>query len=348
MSDWRPAPNRDVDVRELPMGPEEGYVLSRLDGHTPLEELGHLTGLPEERLRAIMRRLVELGAIQPPPSSSPATSPSPTSSSPPTSPPPSPLPLGEGQGEGDVPPEDELPEQPEDETHALSARGLFETQLRALPAAERHTRAKESDDPILSALCFDPLPSVVRALLENPRLAPKHARLLARHHRHPVGLEALASRATLARDPQVDRWLLRNPQLPQGLARRMLAARRMLVLHKLVVDREVPELTRRAAGEALRQRFATGQAEERAGLLFATEGRVLVALVGIPVDGHTAALLCHHTYRSTLFIQNLARWGACPPSVIAHLLRQELVRRQPTLRAMLERHPNAPSEARRG
>jgi hypothetical protein len=70
--------------------------------------------------------------------------------------------------------------------------------------------------------------------------------------------------------------------------------------------------------------------------------------VGLPVDGKTAALLCGRTYTSTLLLQNLARWSAAPPQLIAHLLREEAVRRQPVLRAQLQRHPNAPAEARRG
>ena len=74
----------------------------------------------------------------------------------------------------------------------------------------------------------------------------------------------------------------------------------------------------------------------------------LASLVGLPVDGKTAALLCGRTYSSVLLLQNLARWSAAPPQLIAHLLRQEAVRRQPVLRAQLQRHPNAPAEARRG
>jgi hypothetical protein len=378
VDDWTPAPVRSVDVRHLPLGPDEGFVYSRVDGHTSVRALGLLTGLSEERVRAIVARLVELGAVGAP-GAAPTAAPVPHPPRPPVGPvsppvltpvPPAarveppqegeatPAPVGQSEGpeEAAGPPsadETEGTEETEEaaaaaEARALSARGLFETQLHALAEAERVAHAAQGTEPLLSALCFDPLPSVVRALLDNPHATLVHARLVARHHRNPVGLEALATRAALARDPQVDRWLLRNPQLPQGLARRLLTGRRMVVLYKLTVDRELPEQTRRTAREVLRSRFATGPAEERAALIFTTEGRALVNLVGLPVDGKTAAMLCHHAYHSTLFIQNLARWAACPPSVIAHLLRQELVRRQPTLKAMLQRHPNAPAEARRG
>ncbi len=73
-----------------------------------------------------------------------------------------------------------------------------------------------------------------------------------------------------------------------------------------------------------------------------TEGRCLTMLMGLPVDSKTTSQLCSRTFGSTLLVQNLARWSPAPPQLIAHLLKQELVRRSPTLRMLLERHPNAP------
>ena len=69
----------------------------------------------------------------------------------------------------------------------------------------------------------------------------------------------------------------------------------------------------------------------------------LQQLTGLPIDSKTTALLCGRTYSSTLFIQNLARWSAAPPPLVAHLLRQEALRRSPMLRTLLMRHPNAPA-----
>jgi hypothetical protein len=146
----------------------------------------------------------------------------------------------------------------------------------------------------------------------------------------------------------VRRWLVRNPQLPSGLFRRLWSGRRLMELHKVTLDRDIPEGTRRTARELLRQRFSTGPSEEKAELILNTEGRSLAALSGLPVDGKTAALLCGRTFRSPMLIQNIARWSAAPPALIAHLLKQEAVRRQPQLRMLLQRHPNAPADARRG
>jgi hypothetical protein len=300
-----------VDLRGLPLTPEEGFVASRLDGATDLHGLSVVTGLPQERVEAALDKLVSLGAVSAP----------------------------EVLQQDDEPAASDEP--------AGTHRQLYETALRQLTAEERVARAKAAEEPELSAFCFDPLPAVVHALLENPRFALPQARLVAAHHRTPAGLEALAARAALAADMGVRRALLRNPQLSTALLRRLHGGRRLLEQHNLVVSREVPEQTRRAARELLRARFSTAEADERVEVIVKTEGRCLTSLAGLPVDGKTAALLCGRTYTSTQLVQNISRWAACPPALIAHLFKQELVRRSPALKTLLKRHPNAPAEPRR-
>ncbi|WNG23110.1 hypothetical protein F0U62_02965 [Cystobacter fuscus] len=344
MNDWRPKPIPLTALARLPLTAEEGFVLSRLDGATPVRHLTALTGLPPERIQAIIARLLTLGAVLPPPTSAaPPPTPAPAASTPATPPetPGEPLEAGEEEDAGG--PEDENAE-----AHAGTFRQLFERRLHPLAADERARLARESGEPELSALCFDPVPAVIHALLENTRLGLAHARLIARHHLNPVGLEALCGRAAFASDAGVRRWLVRNPQLPAGLFRRLWGGRRLMEQFKVAGNRDVPEGTRRTAREVMRSRFGTAPAEERVELILLTEGRVLGALMGLPVDGKTAALLCGRVYRSPLLIQNLARWSAAPPALIAHLLKQEAVRRQPQLRQLLQRHPNAPADARRG
>ncbi|MCY1030326.1 hypothetical protein OV207_02575 [Corallococcus sp. BB11-1] len=371
MNDWTPKLNPSVDLRRLPLNAEEGFVLSRLDGHTRARDLPALTGLPQERLHDILTRLVAQGALLP---GAEAAAPVNTVRQDPTQPQARAASTAtHADARGALPPEghdgpsldtrdaDPLPDteaaEADDEAAAAEEevpeavlgnfRKLFETRLHALPEDQRVAMAHGAEDPELSALCFDPVPAVIKAALENPRVGLAHARLIARHHRNPVGLEALVARAAFAADTGVRRFLVRNPQLPAALFRRMWALRRLMEHHKLTVDRDVPESTRRTARELLRQRFATGPAEEKVELILNTEGRALGALVGMPVDGKTASLLCGRTYRSPLLVQNLARWSAAPPVLIAHLLKQELVRRQPQLRAMLARHPNAPADVKR-
>ncbi len=344
MTDWIPRPNPTVDVRRLVLSPEEGFVLSRLDGTTPARNLPALTGLPAERLGAILSRLVEQGALLPAPAAPNTVRPAPARPAPEEQLPE--LRLTEAEAE----PASEEDEAPEDEPEVAlgNYRQLFETRLHPLPEDQRVAHAHAAEDPVLSALCFDPVPAVIKAVLENSRTGLAHARLVARYHRNPVGLEALCARAAFAADAGVRRWLVRNPQLPSGLFRRLWGARRMMELYKVTNDRDVPEGTRRSSREVLRQRFASGPSEEKVELILNTEGRSLAVLIGMPVDGKTTSLLCGRTYRSPMLIQNIARWSAAPPALIAHLLRQEAVRRQPQLRTLLARHPNAPADAKRG
>jgi hypothetical protein len=343
VNDWTPKLNLSADLVSLPLTPEEGFVLSRLDGRTAFGHLPALTGLSPERLRALLQRLVELGAVLP---NSAAGAPPPRPPPPPprASEEPEPPPVEEPPPDEEEPP----PEEAEGEAATGDWRQLFERHLHPLPEEQRAHRARAAEEPELSAFCFDPVPAVIKSLLENTRVGLTQARLIARHHRNPVGLEALCARASFAADGGVRRWLVRNPQLPASLFRRLWAGRRLLEHFKVMVDRDVPEQTRRTAREVLRSRFNTAPAEERVELIFGTEGRVLAALAGLAVDGKTAALLCGRTYRSPMLIQNIARWSAAPPALIAHLLRQEAVRRQPQLRLLLQRHPNAPADARRG
>jgi hypothetical protein len=333
VNDWTPKPIPSAALAKLPLTPEEGFLLSRLDGATPVKHLTALTGFPPERIQAILTRLVEHGAVLPAPTSADAPS------------------EGDSPVEGEEPLAAQEEEAPEDATVEAAAgnwRQIFERQLHPLPEDERTSRARGAEDPELSAFCFDPVPAVIKSVLENTRVGLGHARLIARHHHNPVGLEALCGRAAFVADTGVRRWLVRNPQLPAGLYRRLWSGRRLLEQYKVAMDRDVPEGTRRTAREVMRTRFNTAPAEERVELILHTEGRVLASLVGLAVDGKTAALLCGRTYRSPMLIQNIARWSAAPPALIAHLLKQEAVRRQPQLRMLLQRHPNAPADARRG
>jgi hypothetical protein len=170
----------------LSLSPREGFVLSRIDGITDVEQLGHVTGLDPEEVGAILARLVQEGAIEPPETASPAASGAP----------------GVEPGEA---------------TH----RQHFESRLHPRPQEERERLAAGAEDPELSALCFDPLPAVIQRVLENPRTGLAHARLIAAHHRNPVGLEALAARVSIMADHDVQRLLLRNSQSPETVVRRL-------------------------------------------------------------------------------------------------------------------------------
>ena len=244
-------------------------------------------------------------------------------------------------------PDDESPAPPPDpEPQRLALRRLFEERLSQLPADSRTQMAGQVGDPELQALCFDPLPNVARALVENPRFGLVHARLLAAHHQHPTGLSALSRKESFLRDAEVQRMLLRNVQTPPALLQRIFHQRRLIDLFQLSMGREMPEKNKIASREAFRARWGSGMSEEKVDLLFRTEGRVLAQLVGLAMDQKSASLFCHRTVSSLLLVQNLARWAGTPPSVLAHLLKQVVVRNQPQVRMLILRHPNLPAHAR--
>ncbi len=319
MHDRAVAPPRkrtDVELTALPLSPIDGFVLSRIDGQTEPAQLVQVTGLPLDRLTEVLERLRLNGAIEldapeaPPEDSTPA----------------------------EEEPQEQLPDEPESPTH----RALYMQTLSELPLDERIGRARQAAEPDLSAWCFDGHARVILALLDNPRTGLSQARLIARHHRDATGLEALCARATFAADDVVRRELLRNPQLQPALTRRIYGHRRALEQWKWASSREVTEQTRRTLRETFRARFSTTVSEEKVDCLIKTEGRCLVALSGIGLDSKSTALLCARTYGSTTMIQNFARWSACPPQLVAHLLRQMVVKRQPQLKALLMQHANAP------
>jgi hypothetical protein len=331
------------------LGTEEGFVLSRIDGSTDLDQLALVTGLPAARLQSILDRLVREGAVEAP-RGSPRSAAQPSTAPPPPSSEPDPL-----AELLDTPPEEEAPEPIEAEEAsepaeadpaAASPRRLFETRLHPLPEDTRAGLAGTAVEPELSAFCFDPVPQVIARVLSNPRCGLAHARLIAAHHRNAAGFEPLAARSEFLHDGEVQRFLLRNPQTPAHLLRNLLIKRRLSDLYRAGHDREASERTRAAARELLRERFAKGSPEERVELILITEGRALLALSGLSLDGRTTALLCARPPASTLLIENFARWPATPPALIAHLLAQPMVQRSPQLRAHLKRHPNAPRSAR--
>lgn len=333
---WKPqlAP---IDVRSLPLNAEEGYVVSRIDGQTSVEELALLTGLPRAKVTAIVEKLVETGAVF-----SPAPAPAPVVEvvEAVVAPPPPSAPMLE---------EEEPPEpEPETEEQRGSHLKLYREAFYPLTADERAHLASVERGVNLSALCFDPLPAVIRAVLQNPNAGPEQARLIAAHHHNSAGIEWLVLRADLMRDAQVQRMLWRNPQLNEGQLRRLVASKRLLDLWKLTVSREATTQTRNGTSKILRARFSTAASEEKIELIFTTEGRALAGLAGIPVDGKTSALLCGRPYSSQMLVQNIAHWSAAPPALIAHLLKQPMVVRQPQLRTALSRHPNAPAAMKRG
>ena len=128
---------------------------------------------------------------------------------------------------------------------------------------------------------------------------------------------------------------------------RILRFKRLLDIYRLSIDRDLPERNRMRVRSRLRPYFANAEPEDRAALIIKTEGRCLISMTGCTFDAKTTQILCNQSFLSTLFIQNLARFPATPPVLLAKLLRSPPVQRQPQLRALLMRHGNVSSELKR-
>lgn len=224
-----------------------------------------------------------------------------------------------------------------------SHRTLFETRLHALGADIRESMAAKVAEPELSALCFDPVSRVIRRLMDNPRFGLVHARLVAAHHGNASGLDAIGSRGVFANDAEVQRMLLRNPQTPLHLLRRILGRHRCLEIWNVCQSHDVTDRNKGTARECLRSRFATCSPEEKVECVLRSEARALSALSGVPLDAKSVALLCKQTYASTLIVRNIASWGPAPPPLLAHLLKQTIVRQNSQLRQLIKRHANCPA-----
>lgn len=80
-----PRLNPACNVRTLPLGPEEGFVLSRVDGATSAADIGAMTGLGADVL-ATLQKLASLGALLDVPGAPPPPAPTPRPSAEPAAP----------------------------------------------------------------------------------------------------------------------------------------------------------------------------------------------------------------------------------------------------------------------
>jgi len=228
-------------------------------------------------------------------------------------------------------------------TEERSWRRIFEEEFHPLEVDQRLLLARQASGENLRAFCFDPSPKVITAVFENPNTGLDHARLVAEHHRSGIGLDQIGKRSEFLRDRQVQRLLYRNPQLSVRLVNRIFQMKRMGDVYRLAMSREATDRVRSTAKKEFRKKFTSGSAEERVSLIIKGEGRCLVFLVGIALDGKAASMLCQRPLVSTLLIQNLARWPSTPPTVLQHMARQPMVMRSPALKNLVLRHPNTPS-----
>jgi hypothetical protein len=226
-------------------------------------------------------------------------------------------------------------------------RKLYQEKFHVMTTDLRVTTAHTAQGADLFALCLDPEPRVIAAILENHTVGLDHVRMIAFHHRTGTGLEIMARRQDWLRDLQVERRLLRNPMSPEQVTARILNPKNLLVTYKLMVDREIPELTRTRIRGHFRKKWTTAPPEDRAELMLRTEGRPLIYMTGCTFDARTTQIICGKVIASMLLIQNFAKFPATPPGILAHLMKQAFVRKNPGMRKLLLQHPNMPGEVKR-
>jgi hypothetical protein len=226
-------------------------------------------------------------------------------------------------------------------------RKLYEAHFHTLTVDVRAGLAKVSHGAELMALCLDADSRVIAAILENPTVGLAHVRLISFHHRTGVGLEMVTRRQEFLRDLLVERRLLRNPMAGDTVLGRVMASKRLFQTYKIAIDRDVPELTRSKSRGYLRKKYQSAPSEERADLVLRTEGRCLIYMTGCAFDAKMTQIMCGKPYNSVLFIQNLAKFSATPPGLLAHLMKQPFVRKHAPLKKLLLQHPNMPGDVKR-
>jgi hypothetical protein len=128
---------------------------------------------------------------------------------------------------------------------------------------------------------------------------------------------------------------------------RVMGPKRLFQTYKIAIDRDIPELSRIKCRGYIRQKWQTAPSEERADLLQRTEARCLILMTGCTFDAKTTAILCGRPINSVMFVQSIAKFGAAPPALLAHLMKQAFVRKNAPLKKLLLAHPNMPGEVKR-
>jgi len=138
------------------------------------------------------------------------------------------------------PPTPKAPRSPATTTTARSTRATTGNSTRPSFIPCRSTRASRNAQGAtganLFALCLDQDARVVSALIENAEITLDHLRMLAFHHRTGTGLEILARAPTPCVTSRSSDGLLRNPQTPETVLGRLLAAKSLLQTYKILVE----------------------------------------------------------------------------------------------------------------
>lgn len=221
-------------------------------------------------------------------------------------------------------------------------QAVYQKNFAAMTVNERESQAGFVKGDLLFALCLDPEPRVIKRVLENHASGLEHVRLIAKAHKNSQGLEFICRNARLIQDLNVQTNLLRNLFLAEAQLKKILVSKTLLQTWNVSTNREYADNNRQNARKILKEKFFQAQPEDKAALIFDSEGRVLNLLHDIPFDAKTTELLCKRDYYSHLLIRNLAICGRTPAELLKHLFKQNIIKRNKALQDLIRRHQNFP------
>lgn len=245
-----------------------------------------------------------------------------------------------------APARDHENEDSEQAEHYANYRKLYERKFKGMDLPERLETAAKANGNELAAICLDPNPQVITRAIENGASDIMCARIIASHATASLSLLALGKKPTFLFDPGVRRNLLRNPITPPYLRRRILEMMDMQTLYTVRSGSDVNEQSKMEAVEVMRQKFRSASGADCANFIFRTEGRCLAYLIKESFSKETVEELCSREFRSEILVRNLTVFPALPPNLIRHLMRQDIVKRNPNFRNRLLHHQSCPADVK--
>lgn len=233
------------------------------------------------------------------------------------------------------------------DTQSGSYLSVYQKQFASLTAEEREHAATNQRGEYLLALCHDSEPRVIKRVLENHYSGLEHARLIAKFHKNSQGLEFIICNSKLLQDNRVQNNLLKNPVLNDSQIKRILNSKTLLQAWNIASSHEIPDKNKQNARKIVKEKFIKASAEQRASLIYDSEGRVLVIIHDIPFGQQTTVILCRKTYHSVLLIRNLATCSKTPGKLLKHLEIQNIVKRNKAIKRLIRTNPNYPKSSKK-
>ena len=227
-------------------------------------------------------------------------------------------------------------------------RKVYLERFTEMDVDARANAARDGDVFTMRCLSYDPMPRVISALMENPNFSVNEGRIIAREHKSGIGLQMLTARARMLADPEIRRRLLRNGHVSQQIIGALLRGKPLLMIYQVGISHDVPENTKTFARSELRRSFGERSPDEKVALILKTDGRILTLVTGVALDGRAISMIVGRSAMSPMLIRNFAQWPTTPPPILVHMLKLPQVQRDKSLQQAILRHPNVPSQYKRG